>query len=36
MYFDWTYLVLVIPATIFAMWARSRVTKTFEKYQRKS
>lgn len=33
MYFDWTYLVLVIPATIFAMWARSRVTKTFEKYQ---
>lgn len=33
MYFDWTYLVLVIPAMIFAMWASNRVNKTFEKYQ---
>lgn len=33
MYFDWTYLVLVIPAMIFAMWANNRVNKTFEKYQ---
>ena len=33
MYFDWTYLVLVIPAMIFAVWASSRVNKTFEKYQ---
>ena len=33
MYFDWTYFVLVIPAMIFAMWASSRVNRTFEKYQ---
>ena len=33
MYFDWTYLVLVVPAMIFAMWASNRVDKTFEKYQ---
>lgn len=33
MYFDWTYIVLVLPAMIFAMWASSRVNKTFEKYQ---
>ena len=33
MYFDWTYLVLVVPAMIFAMWASNRVNKTFEKYQ---
>lgn len=33
MYFDWTYLVLVVPAMIFAVWASSRVNRTFEKYQ---
>lgn len=33
MYFDWTYLVLVVPAMVFAMWASNRVDKTFEKYQ---
>ena len=33
MYFDWTYLVLVLPAMIFAMWASRRVNKTFDKYQ---
>lgn len=33
MYFDWTYLVLIVPAMIFAMWASNRVDKTFEKYQ---
>lgn len=33
MYFDWTYLVMVLPAMIFAMWASSRVNKTFQKYQ---
>ncbi len=33
MYFDWTYLVLVVPAMIFAMWTSNRVNKTFGKYQ---
>lgn len=33
MYFDWTYLVLVVPAMIFAMWASNRVNRIFEKYQ---
>lgn len=33
MFFDWTYLVLVLPAMIFAMWASNRVNKTFQKYQ---
>lgn len=33
MYFDWTYLILVLPAAIFAMWASSRVTKTFQQYR---
>ncbi len=29
---DWTYLVLVLPCLIFAMWASSRVNSTFQKY----
>lgn len=33
MYFDWASLLIVVPAMIFAMWASSRVNKTFEKYQ---
>lgn len=33
MYFDWTSLLIVVPAMIFAMWASNRVNKTFEKYQ---
>ena len=33
MYFDWTYLVLVLPAIIFSMWASNRVSKTFDKYR---
>jgi len=33
MAFDWTYLVLVLPAMFFAMWASSRVSSTFKKYQ---
>lgn len=32
MYFDWTYLVLVLPAVILAMWASSNVKSTFKKY----
>ena len=31
-YYDWTYLVLVLPALIFSLWASSRVNSTFRKY----
>lgn len=34
MYFDWTYVVLVMPAVLFAAWASHKVNTTFEKYQR--
>ena len=30
----WTYIVLVLPAVIFAMWASSNVNSTFKKYSR--
>ncbi len=33
MYFDWTYLVLVMPAVIFVMIASARVNSTFRKYE---
>lgn len=33
MYIDWTYIVLVLPAMLFAMWASSRVNSTFKKYK---
>ena len=33
-YIDWTYVVLVLPAVIFAMWASMRVNRTFEKYSK--
>ncbi len=32
---DWTYLVLVMPAVIFAMIASAKVNSTFEKYAKK-
>ncbi len=32
MYFDWTYLVLVLPCVLIAMWASSNVNSTFRKY----
>ncbi len=32
MYFDWTYLVLVLPCVIFSLWASSSVNSTFKKY----
>ncbi len=32
MYFDMTYLVLVLPAVIFSLWASARVNSTFKKY----
>ena len=33
MYLDWTYIVLVLPAVLFAMWASAKVNRTFEKYK---
>lgn len=33
MYIDWTYVVLVLPAMLFAMWASARVDSTFKKYK---
>ena len=33
MYFDWTYIVLVLPAVIFSLWASARVKSTFARYQ---
>ena len=34
MYIDWTYIVLVLPAVIFAMIAQLVVTSTFSKYNK--
>lgn len=34
MYFDWTYLILVLPAMIFAMIASAGVNSTFAKYSK--
>ncbi len=31
-YFDWTYLVLVLPCMLIAMWASHNVNSTFKKY----
>lgn len=33
-YFDWTYLVLVLPCLIISMWASSNVNSTFKRYSR--
>lgn len=30
--FDWTYLILVLPCLILAIWASARVNSTFKKY----
>ncbi len=32
MFFDWTYIVLVMPAVIFSLWASIKVNSTFKKY----
>ena len=32
MFFDWTYIVLVMPAVIFSLWASVKVNSTFKKY----
>ena len=34
MYFDWTYVVYVMPAVIFAMIASASVNSSFKKYSR--
>ncbi len=34
MYFDWTYIVLLLPALIFSMWASSRVNSSYRKYSK--
>lgn len=34
MYIDWTYIVLVLPAVLFAAWANQHVNSTYRKYQR--
>lgn len=33
-YFDWSYVVLVLPALILAMYAQGKVSSTFNKYSR--
>ena len=32
MYFDWTYVVLVLPCVLLSLWASSSVNATFNKY----
>ena len=32
MYFDWTYLVIVMPFVLLSLWASSNVNSTFKKY----
>lgn len=32
MFFDWTYVLIVLPCVILAMWANSSVNSTFKKY----
>lgn len=34
MYFDYTYIILVLPAVLFSMWASMRVNSTFNKYSK--
>ena len=34
MYYDWTYIVLVLPAVILSVWASLRVNGAFKKYQK--
>ena len=32
MFFDWTYLVIVLPCVLLSLWASSNVNSTFQKY----
>ena len=34
MYFDWTYVVLVLPCVILSLWASSSVNSTFQRYSK--
>ena len=34
MYFDWTYVVLVLPCVLLSLWASSSVKTTFNKYSK--
>ena len=34
MYFDWTYIVLVMPAVLLSMWASSNVKNSYARYSR--
>ena len=33
MYIDWTYIVMILPAFAFSLWASYKVNSTFKKYQ---
>ena len=33
-YFDWTYIVLVLPCIILSLWASSNVNNTFNRYSK--
>ncbi len=33
MYIDWSYIVLVVPAILFSVWASYKVNSTFKKYK---
>ncbi len=35
-YIDWTYIILVMPALVFSIWASARVNTTFEKYSKQN
>lgn len=34
MYLDWTYIVLVLPAVLFSLWASVKVNTTFKKFSK--
>jgi Zn-dependent membrane protease YugP len=34
MFLDWSYVILVLPAVILAMWAQARVSSTFNRYSK--
>ncbi len=34
MYMDWTYIILVLPAVLFSLWASAKVNTTFNKYSK--
>lgn len=33
MYIDWTYIILVLPAVLFSLWASRKVKTTYQQYQ---